>query len=43
MLKTKMNAVISEVCDSLAERDELIHVIALALLTRTGTGKIPSN
>lgn len=34
MLKTKMNAVISEVCDSLAERDELIHVIALALLTR---------
>lgn len=34
MLKTKMNAVISEVCESLAERDELIHVIALALLTR---------
>lgn len=34
MLKTKMNAVISEVCDSLAERDELIHIIALALLTR---------
>jgi MoxR-like ATPase len=34
MLKTKMNAVISEVRDSLAERDELIHVIALALLTR---------
>ena len=34
MLETKMNAVISEVCDSLAERDELIHVIALALLTR---------
>lgn len=34
MLQTKMNAVISEVCDSLAERDELIHTIALALLTR---------
>lgn len=34
MLKTKMNAVISEVSDSLAERDELIHIIALALLTR---------
>lgn len=34
MLRTKMNAVISEVSDSLAERDELIHVIALALLTR---------
>ena len=34
MLKTKMNAVISEVCDSLAERDELIHTVALALLTR---------
>ncbi len=34
MLRTKMNAVISEVCDSLAERDELIHIIALALLTR---------
>lgn len=34
MLRTKMNAVISEVSDCLAERDELIHVIALALLTR---------
>ena len=34
MLRTKMKAVISEVSDSLAERDELIHVIALALLTR---------
>ena len=34
MLRTKMNAVISEVSDSLAERDELIHIIALALLTR---------
>ncbi|MCI8472328.1 MAG: AAA domain-containing protein [Clostridiales bacterium] len=34
MLKTKMNNVISEVCDSLAERDELVHTIALALLTR---------
>lgn len=34
MLRTKMNTVISEVSDSLAERDELIHVIALALLTR---------
>ena len=34
MLRTKMNAVISEVSDSLAERDELIHTIALALLTR---------
>lgn len=34
MLQTKMNAVISEVCDSLAERDELIYTIALALLTR---------
>ena len=29
-----MKAVISEVSDSLAERDELIHIIALALLTR---------
>lgn len=34
MLQTKMKAVINEVCDSLAERDELIHAIALALLTR---------
>ena len=34
MLRNKMNSVISEVSDSLAERDELIHVIALALLTR---------
>lgn len=34
MLNDKMNAVISEVCDSLAERDELIHTIVLALLTR---------
>ena len=34
MLNEKMNAVISEVCDSLAEREELIHTIALALLTR---------
>ena len=30
MLRTKMNAVISEVSDSLAEREELIHTIALA-------------
>ena len=34
MLRNKMNSVISEVCGSLAERDELIHIIALALLTR---------
>ena len=34
MQNDKMNAVISEVCNSLAERDELIHTIALALLTR---------
>lgn len=34
MLNDKMNAIIREVCDELAERDELIHTIALALLTR---------
>lgn len=33
MLNQKMNAVISEVCESLAERNELVHTIALALLT----------
>ncbi len=34
MLKQKMNAVIGEVSGGLAERDELIHIIALCLLTR---------
>ena len=34
MLNQKMNAVISEVSSGLAERDELIHTIALCLLTR---------
>lgn len=34
MLDKKMNAVISEVSSGLAERDELIHTIALCLLTR---------
>lgn len=34
MLLQKMKDVISEVCDGLAERDELVHTIALALLTR---------
>lgn len=33
MLHSKMNAVISEVCEHLAEREELVHTIALALLT----------
>lgn len=33
MLNQKMNAVISEVCEGLAERNELVHTIALALLT----------
>lgn len=34
MLNAKMNAVIAEVNGTLAERDELVHTIALALLTR---------
>ena len=34
MLKKKMNAVIAEVSGTLAEREELVHTIALALLTR---------
>lgn len=34
MLNDKMNALIEEVCGELAERDELVHTIALALLTR---------
>lgn len=34
MLNQKMNAVICEVSGGLAERDELIHIIALCLLTR---------
>ena len=34
MLNQKINAVISEVSSGLAERDELIHTIALCLLTR---------
>ena len=34
MLYGKMNAVIAEVCGTLAERGELVHTIALALLTR---------
>jgi len=34
MLDTKMNAVIAEVSGTLAERGELVHTIALALLTR---------
>lgn len=34
MLYEKMNQIIHEVCDNLAERDELVHTIALALLTR---------
>lgn len=34
MLSAKMNAVIAEVCNTLAEREELVHTIALALLTR---------
>lgn len=33
MLNDKMNAVMADVCGSLAERDELVHTIALALLT----------
>lgn len=33
MLNDKMNAVIADVCDNLAEREELVHTIALALLT----------
>ena len=34
MLNTKMNALIAEVSGTLAEREELVHTIALALLTR---------
>lgn len=34
MLRDKMKAVIAEVNENLAEREELIHTIALALLTR---------
>ena len=34
MLNDKMNALIEEVCGELAEREELVHTIALALLTR---------
>lgn len=34
MLYKKMNAVIQEVENCLAEREELIHTIALALLTK---------
>ena len=33
MLNDKMNAPIDEVCSELAEREELVHTIALALLT----------
>lgn len=33
MLNDKMNALIDEVCSELAEREELVHTIALALLT----------
>ena len=33
MLNDKMNALIDEVCGELAEREELVHTIALALLT----------
>lgn len=33
MLNDKMNALIDEVCEELAEREELVHTIALALLT----------
>lgn len=33
MLYNKMNAVIADVCENLAEREELVHTIALALLT----------
>ena len=33
MLNDKMNAVIADVCANLAEREELVHTIALALLT----------
>ncbi len=33
MLHTKMNEVIRDVCENLAEREELVHAIAMALLT----------
>ena len=33
MLHTKMNEVIRNVCENLAEREELVHTMALALLT----------
>ena len=33
MLNDKMNALIDEVCEELSEREELVHTIALALLT----------
>lgn len=34
MIRDKINAIISEVNENLAEREELVHTIALALLTR---------
>lgn len=33
MMNEKMNSLIDEVCEGLAEREELVHTIALALLT----------
>lgn len=33
MLHTKMNEVIRDVCETLAEREELVYTMALALLT----------
>lgn len=33
MLHTKMNEIIYDVCENLAEREELVHTMALALLT----------
>lgn len=34
MLSKKMNSIIEDVCSNLAEREELVHTIALALLTK---------
>lgn len=34
MLSKKMNSIIDDVCSNLAEREELVHTIALALLTK---------
>ena len=43
MLNDKMNALIDEVCGELAEREELVHTIALALLTGKNLFVLPGD